>query len=304
MKACPCGSVRYCSITCQQTDWKTHRQTCDKGRSNTLLITEDMCKAAVVFVHELHQQKPFAEDMPLIVLIPPQDTPDSALRLTTVDELRRWNPRMREEMVDLLTETHNDNKQRAVHILWFTNNNLIHKRLCLRNFCCHSFASPEDMVIAWITQEQRGERSVGCYQQNGAFHFLVDSIVLERYLHQKAETVTPYVLVRGVCLPGLSPDEFDDFTLLGMRATDSLEEKTCDVLSEYFGLSIPHVVLLRRDICWTCKTRSTKLCVCTGCRVGRYCGATCQFQDWLYHKQTCAALQPLERVKLTPTANE
>lgn len=41
--------------------------------------------------------------------------------------------------------------------------------------------------------------------------------------------------------------------------------------------------------CWLCHRGGSKKC--SGCKVRRYCGATCQTKDWRRHKQECKDFQ-------------
>ena len=40
-------------------------------------------------------------------------------------------------------------------------------------------------------------------------------------------------------------------------------------------------------ICWTCGITASSLLKCSGCRKARYCGESCQREDWGRHKDWC-----------------
>jgi hypothetical protein len=40
-------------------------------------------------------------------------------------------------------------------------------------------------------------------------------------------------------------------------------------------------------ICWKCGITASSLLKCSGCRKARYCGESCQREDWGKHKDWC-----------------
>jgi hypothetical protein len=303
MKSCPCKSEVYCSTVCQRQDWKEHRRLCNRGEVShdaDPLITVEMCQQAVCFVFDLQEQKLVPEQEPVIVLLPPRDRPQQPLRLISLVELALPNPSMQQ----LLSQVHDEQHRQIIHLLWFTDGKVLHKRVRRRE----EPETPEDaaevMLMAWLT-EPRNDRSVACFVHDRHFSFLVDSAaLLLQTTRLQTQHYWPRYLVRRVGLPGEGPDTDECFSLLTWEAqeTRGAKEQLSDAVAEYYGLTADKVLLLRTDRCWQCYLNKyeaqSPLQVCKRCRTARYCSFKCHRQDWKQHKALCSILCDLERLKL------
>ncbi|KAF8856774.1 SET domain-containing protein [Acephala macrosclerotiorum] len=74
-------------------------------------------------------------------------------------------------------------------------------------------------------------------------------------------------------------------------------------------ISDPHLILLEKahlgstcSWCFIKPEKSTTLKICAGCKIIRYCSATCQKNDWqAIHKKECKVLKALPDIPPTPT---
>lgn len=162
-------------------------------------------------------------------------------------------------------------------------------------------SSADEVLMAWLTLE-REDLSVACFMQESKFHYVLDSPLLKQHVSQLRDNCfSQQYLVRGAWLPGDDPDNNENFTLL---AYDKIQEEKYgtanipeDSVAQYFEISAHHVLLLRSDLCWTCKKRQHALSVCA-CKVARYCDSSCQLKDWKAHKSMCKTWRPLQRIDL------
>lgn len=324
MKSCPCKTEVYCSIKCQRQHWKQHRSLCNRGRADYKtsgdgteeeeepdpLITTAMCQVAVSFVYEMQSHKRVTDQQPLIVLLPPLETPDKTLRLISLEELIEEQPQMSSQAVKRLLSQRRDSEQRElIHMLWLTRGKVIHKTLRSRtDFVPPELSWPDLVFAAWLTEE-RVDRSIGCYleSKDQSFHFLSHSTALNRHVEQLiSQGFVASRMIRGVWLPGDDPDTNECFCLCVFMSSKQPTPGS-DAVAQYFDIESDNSLLLRTDRCWNCYvskyTTEQELLVCVQCHTARYCGVECQHRDWLDHKEVCVLLHTLPRHKL-PVSND
>lgn len=90
-------------------------------------MTIAMCEKAMNFVRELHEHKQINIYAPVIVLLPPRDRPQQPLRLTSIAELEELYPPMADSMKQLLSQMVDDQYRWIIHLLWLTDNKVLHK---------------------------------------------------------------------------------------------------------------------------------------------------------------------------------